>query len=108
MGTLVHSLGSMSLSCQKHSFFCFERELFTHSIFSAVFIKLRKFFTYCQLKEEFIKLRKFFATCLLIAVLIKLRKCLMNCNIVVGGYKPKGFSFFHRDGKISTTLIHFL
>ena len=60
---------------------CFgERELFTHSIFSAVFIKLRKFF----------------ATCLLIAVLIKLRKCLMNCNIVVGGYKPKGFSFFHR------------
>ena len=107
-GTLVHSLGSMSLSCQKHSFFCFERELFTHSIFSAVFIKLRKFFTHCLSKEEFIKLRKFFATCLLIAVLIKLRKCLMNCNIVVGGYKPKGFSFFHRDGKISTTLIHFL
>ena len=38
--------------------FLFERELFTHSIFSAVFIKLRKFFTHCQLKEVFIKLKQ--------------------------------------------------
>ena len=38
---------------------CFdERELFTHSIFSAVFIKLRKFFAHCLSKEVFIKLKQ--------------------------------------------------
>ena len=29
----------------------------------------------------------------------------MNCNIVVGGYKPKGFSFFVKDFKIFHIVI---
>ena len=51
-----------------------ERELFTHSIFSAVFIKLRKFFAHCLLIAELIKLRKFFTHCQLKEVFIKLKQ----------------------------------
>ena len=55
-----------------------ERELFTHYIFSVVFIKLRKFFAHCLLIAELIKLRKFFTHCLSKEEFIKLRKFLMD------------------------------
>ena len=53
--------------------------LFTHYIFSAVFIKLRKFFAHCLLIAELIKLRKFFTHYIFSAVFIKLRKFFAHC-----------------------------